>query len=193
MKDAAVGSGESFSMLEMLLIVAAAADRHWVMQALSDHERALLRFAATIVGPDEARDIVQDTFLELCKARREDVADHLVPWLFTVCRNRAVSSRRGKKRNVDVEEVMSIASIEVGPHGELEKKEAGQTVSALIAELPERTREVVALKFAGGLSYKEIAEVTGLSVSHVGVILHEALTKVRERMAKRERSAGRHA
>ena len=54
--------------------------------------------------------------------------------------------------------------------------------------LSERDREIVSLKFAGGLSYKEIADVTKLSVSHVGVILHEALKKVREGVAKGERS-----
>lgn len=177
----------------MFLMVLLAAENRWVLEALSTHEAALLRFATTIVGPVDARDVVQDTFLELCKASREDVAGHLVPWLFTVCKNRALTLRRGAKRHVDVEEVMGIASVEGGPHGELERKETGESVTALLAQLPERSREVVALKFAGGLSYKEIAEVTGLSVSHVGVILHEALSKVRERMIKKERSGALHA
>ncbi|NUP04489.1 MAG: sigma-70 family RNA polymerase sigma factor [Polyangiaceae bacterium] len=172
----------------MLMMVLANPEKGWVLSALSAHEAALLRFAATIVGPVDARDVVQDTFLELCRARREDVEGHLVPWLFTVCRNRAVSLRRGAKRRASEEEVMGIASVEAGPHGELERKEAGETVAQLLEQLPERSREVVALKFAGGLSYKEIAEVTGLTVSHVGVILHEALSKVRERMLKKERA-----
>lgn len=172
----------------MLLIILANPEKRWVLEALTSHERALLRFATTIVGPDDARDVVQDTFLELCRARKQDVEGHLVPWLFTVCRNRAVSIRRTTKRRVSEEEVMGIASVEVGPHGELEKKEAGETIAAYLSQLPERSREVVSLKFAGGLSYKEIAEVTGLTVSHVGVILHEALSKVRERMARRDRA-----
>lgn len=173
----------------MLMIILAKPEKRWVLEALSAHEKALVRFASTIVGPSDAKDVVQDTFLELCRANREDVEDHLVPWLFTVCKNRALSIRRGSKRVTnDVEDVMGIASVEAGPHGELEKKEAGETVAGLLAQLPERSREVVALKFAGGLSYKEIAEVTGLSVSNVGVILHEALSKVRERMIKKERS-----
>lgn len=182
----------------MLSMILASPEMRWVQSALGSHEQALLRFARTIVGPDDARDVVQDTFLELCRARRAEVEGHLVPWLFTVCRNRALSLRRGNKRHESVEdEVMGIASVEAGPHGELERKEAGETVTALIAQLPEKSREVVALKFAGGLSYKEISEVTGLSVSHVGVILHEALGRVRDRMLKRERShalaAGRHS
>lgn len=181
----------------MLMMVLANPEKGWVLSALVKHEASLLRFAGTIVGADDARDVVQDTFLELCRANQQEVEGHLVPWLFTVCRNKALTLRRGVKRLANEEEVMGIASVESGPHGELERKQDGETVAALLAQLPERSREVVALKFAGGLSYKEIAEVTGLSVSHVGVILHEALTKVREKIAKRDRAtalaAGRHS
>lgn len=171
----------------LAIILATEADKGWVLDAMKSHERALLRFAAAIVGPDDARDMVQETFLELCRADREAVEPHLVRWLFTVCRNRAISLRRKTKRHTDVEETMGLESVEAGPHGELERKQAEESISRLVARLPERSREVVALKFGGGLSYKEIAEVTGLSVSHVGVILHEALKSVRENFVRSEK------
>jgi RNA polymerase sigma-70 factor (ECF subfamily) len=44
-----------------------------------------------------------------------------------------------------------------------------------LAALDERTRAVVKMKFEEDLSYKEIAERTGLSVGHVGYLLHHAL------------------
>ena len=44
-----------------------------------------------------------------------------------------------------------------------------------LAALDERTREVVRMKFEEELSYKEIAERTGLTVGHVGYLLHHAL------------------
>ena len=162
----------------------------WVSDALVAHEAALLRYATTVVGPEDARDVVQETFLELCRADRTVVEGHLVPWLFTVCRNRAISVRRKGRGRADVEEAMHLESTESGPHGALEQRQASTSVLAILAELPERSREVVSLKFAGGLSYKEIAEVTGLSVSHVGVILHEAIGRVRERLAKQEAKSG---
>jgi RNA polymerase sigma factor (sigma-70 family) len=160
--------------------------REWVLAAMKRHEASLLRFASAIVGPDDARDMVQETFLELCRADRATVDPHLVQWLFTVCRNRAISQKRKARRHTDVEETMSLASTEAGPHTALERKQAEESIASLIAGLPERSREVVALKFGGGLSYKEIADVTGLSVSHVGVILHEAIKSVRERFSKLE-------
>jgi len=56
-------------------------------------------------------------------------------------------------------------------------------VDALLALLPPREREVVRLKFQQGLKYGEIAAVTGLSVSHVGVLIHEAMARLRKRKA----------
>ena len=51
-----------------------------------------------------------------------------------------------------------------------------------IGALPEGQQEVLRLKFSHGLSYKEIAEVTGLSVSHVGVKIHEGMRALRARL-----------
>jgi RNA polymerase sigma-70 factor (ECF subfamily) len=160
--------------------------KDWVLAALDAHERPLLRFAATVVGPERARDVVQDAFLELCKADRASVETRLVPWLFTVTRNRALTLRRADRKRAEEEEAETMESTDTGPHGALESKETGTSVAAFVDELPPKHREVVALKFSGGLSYKEIAEVTGLSVSHVGVLLHEAIGRVRDRMKKRE-------
>ena len=154
-----------------------------ILEALERFERPLLRFAATIAGPEAARDTVQDVFLELCREPWDKVRGHLAPWLFTVCRNKAISHRRKNKRHTDVEEADVIDDTERAPDQAFERKEAETRITKAMTGLSARDREVVALKFAGGLSYKEIAEVTELSVSHVGVILHEALKKVRDRLA----------
>ncbi|MHC5024337.1 MAG: sigma-70 family RNA polymerase sigma factor, partial [Planctomycetota bacterium] len=54
-------------------------------------------------------------------------------------------------------------------------------ILALVAELPGRQQEVLRLKFQAGLSYREIATVLDLTVSHVGVLIHNAIKAVRER------------
>jgi RNA polymerase sigma-70 factor (ECF subfamily) len=56
-------------------------------------------------------------------------------------------------------------------------------VLALIGELPDRQQEVVRLKFQGGLSYREIAEVMDTTANNVGVLLHTAVKAIRTRMA----------
>jgi RNA polymerase sigma-70 factor (ECF subfamily) len=152
----------------------------------------LLRFATTIVGATAALDVVQDTFVELCTADRERVEGHLAAWLFTVCRNRAISARRKTARLRPPEEADVDAMPGSEPTRKLETKDEARNVVAALAGLAERDREVVSLRFAGDLSYKEIADVTGLTVSHVGVILHHAIRSVRTEVA-RQSAAGQGA
>ena len=68
------------------------------------------------------------------------------------------------------------------PADGLQKREDLSTVLGIIKSLPTKQQEVVRLKFQSGLSYKEISKLTSLSVSHVGVILHESVVAIRKRM-----------
>lgn len=49
--------------------------------------------------------------------------------------------------------------------------------------LPTNQQEVIRLKVESGLSYREISELTGLSISNVGYLLHTGLTSIRTRLA----------
>ena len=67
--------------------------------------------------------------------------------------------------------------------------EQGETVSRvleLLDTLPENQQEVVRLKFQNGLSYREISEVTQLSVTNVGYLLHTAIKALRSQMTVNE-------
>lgn len=72
-----------------------------------------------------------------------------------------------------------MASPDSGPQIKLERQQALSRLQQLVGELPLREREAVLLKFGGGLSYREIADVMQLSVSNVGFILHTALKTIR--------------
>lgn len=151
----------------------------WVMQVVDTFEGRLVRYAADLVGPALARDVVQDTFLRLCDQERARVEAHLAAWLFTVCRNRALELRRKLKRQgpLDAEHAPELV-----PHAAdiaYLRQEALVRVRQAVALLPERERELVRLKFDSELSYKEIAAVTGLSVTNVGFILHRAVKRMR--------------
>jgi len=67
-----------------------------------------------------------------------------------------------------------------------EHRENASRVLLMLDTLPENQREVIRLKFQEGLSYREIAAVTGLSVSNVGFLIHRGVSTLREKM-KRER------
>lgn len=174
-----------------------AARSAWVQQALERFESPLMRFAARITGDDDrARDAVQETFLRLCGQDPADLDGRLAPWLYTTCRQRAIDARRKDARmltmsestgSIDADAALdSAGSIEsrdaIDPSHEAEAREGASRVLRLLARLPENQQEVVRLRFQDGLRYKEIAEVTGLSVTNVGYLIHTALATLREEM-----------
>lgn len=160
----------------------------WIRSVLAAYEGQLTRYALRFVGDVErARDVVQETFLRLWKADREQVEDHVAEWLFTVCRNRAIDVRRKESRMTVVGEIRGERGPEQGrppesPLDVTERRQATRGVLAAMEKLPEKQQEVIRLKFQNGLSYREISRVTGYSVTNVGYLLHTAIQKIRKQV-----------
>ena len=79
-----------------------------------------------------------------------------------------------------------LAPNEVLPDEMLEQRETEDRAIALLDRLPETQQEVIRLKFQNELSYREIADITGHSVSNVGFLLHTGIKRLRELMKERE-------
>ncbi len=164
----------------------------WIKSAIEQHEGPLLRYAQHFVHDLEtARDVVQDTFLQLCRKPDEELRPRLAQWLFTVCRNRAIDiCRKERRMKLAPEDQLADKLAEkseaaaMRPSAAMEKSEAAEGLLAQISTLPNRQQEVLRLKFNAGLSYKEIAEVTGLTSTNVGFILHTAISKLRQRLVQ---------
>lgn len=159
----------------------------WVKAALERHGAALTRYAASITGDDDtARDVVQDTFLRLCRESPGDLDGHLAEWLFTVCRNRALDVQRKLHRLTPLaDDVLADTPGDApNPAAVAEHEDTLSLALGLLKTLTHQQQEVVRLKFQGGLSYDEIARVTKLSNSNVGFILHTALKTLRQRLHK---------
>ena len=153
-------------------------------------ELPLLQYATRILGDrDRARDVVQETFVELQRGRRTQLDSAPAKWLFTVCRNRALNVCRKEKRMtyLDEEILEKQESHEPAPNERIEKEEASGFLLRIVATLPSRQQEVLQLKFQNDLSYQQISEITQLSVSHVGVLIHTALRTLRQRYAQASR------
>ncbi len=157
----------------------------WAREVIELHQSSLIRYATSILKDGErAKDVVQETFIKLCRSDRSQVEEHLVPWLFRVTRNQALDVLRKEKRMSRYEQpevVESLADVSVDTIRDREKREAIDTLLQLVRALPGKQREVVLLKFQQDLSYKEISEVTGMTVSNVGYVLHHALKKLKQR------------
>jgi len=142
----------------------------------------LLRYAESICrNRSLAEEAVQETFIRFMDHPEILNASHRKPWLFRVCRTRVLDLCRKENRMKPMEpEVMADrADHQPDPAQCAEINDELNRVDRLLAGLPENQREVVRLKYQGDLSYREIAEVTELSVSHVGVLLHTALKSLR--------------
>jgi RNA polymerase sigma factor (sigma-70 family) len=156
----------------------------WMQSAVARYEGPLVRYAARITGDVErARDVVQDTFLRLCEQNRQQLDGRLAEWLYTVCRRRALDVQRKEHRmQATLPAELNARACARQRDDTVERDELHAAVLAIIAQLPVNQQEVVRLKFQSGLSYREIAHVTGLSVTNVGYLLHVALKRVREQV-----------
>ena len=113
-----------------------------------------------------------------------DPNNHPAEWLYAVCRNRAIDIHRKERRMKTLTLVETEPTpVSPSPAESAEQRDTASAALRLLATLPENQQEVVRLKFSGGLSYKEISRVTGLSVSNVGFLIHTALKTLREQMA----------
>jgi len=164
----------------------------WVQQAMERHSGPLLRYAAGLTGNAEtARDVVQETFLKLCRAERGRVEGHLAAWLYTVCRNLALDLHRKERHMAPWNEAAAATaeSTAVPPSDAAERAEARTRADVWLGTLPKNQQEVIRLKFQDALSYEEISRVTGLSTSNVGYLIHTGLKALRQRLAATESAA----
>lgn len=149
----------------------------WIVEALELHESSLIRYARWILSDlESAREVVQETFLRLCREDPARVEGHLAQWLFTVCRNLAFDARKKEAR------MAPLGDTEIAVLPNLDERRTVSQIMQLVDTLPKNQREVIYLKFQSDLSYKEISEITKLSVTNVGFLIHSAVRAIRKQM-----------
>jgi RNA polymerase sigma-70 factor, ECF subfamily len=134
-----------------------------------------------IRSPQDARDLVQQTFLQLHRARRDfDQKAKLRPWIFTIALNlRREYFRRQKRRPEAPLELDGRSDPAVPPH-DLTRDELARTVRHAIDQLPAAHQEVIVLHWFEGLSFPEISEIVGASLSAVKVRAHRGYVALRK-------------
>ena len=131
-----------------------------------------------------AEDVTAQAFERAYRRRRSyrPARGSAEAWVFGIARNAALDELRRRRRRAYLEGDPPDAG---GPssHDHAELALRREAVRAALRELSGKERDLVALKFAGGLSNAEIADVLGLSESNAGTRLHRVLTKLREACA----------
>jgi RNA polymerase sigma-70 factor, ECF subfamily len=129
-----------------------------------------------------AEDLTAETFEKAWKHRQrynQNMAS-FGTWLFTIARNVSIDYFRRQKNLARVDESKTEFrnnSIEEA----IDQSEELSQLNQLLEGMSKHEKELVALKYGSGMTYKEIALLTGLSETNVGTILYRVVKKIRER------------
>jgi len=159
----------------------------FIEQAITDFQSPLIAYASALLHDvDRARDVVQDTFIRLCQQPPERVREQLKSWLFTVCRNRAMDILRKERNTTALEDVRwkKVAGPGLQPDESIDLAERHAQLMAMLERLSPNQREVILLKFQQGLSYQEIHQITGLTTTNIGFLIHAGLKRLRDLIPK---------
>jgi RNA polymerase sigma factor (sigma-70 family) len=136
-------------------------------------------YVATLLGDRAAaEDVVAQAYERAYKKRRSFDERRGTPraWLFGIARNAALDELRRRKRTVSLVSEPAELSTDDDPDAIARRT----TVRAALQAMEPRDRELIALKYHGGLSNAEVAKLLGLSESNAGTKIHRAMTKLRE-------------
>ena len=134
------------------------------------------------LGDDaDAEDLAARTFEKAWSARHGYQRDPtgFSTWLLTIARNVAIDHLRAREphRPHHRAALASPATTEQ----EIERQADAQHLAALLAALPPRQRELIAMKYGAEMANRAIARATGLSESNVETILRRAVDALRDR------------
>ncbi len=156
-------------------------------QIVLRYQTRLLQIAnAVMFDEDEAKDMVQETFIKAyfnLKSFREESS--LYTWLYRILYNHCISSLR--RKNIfsflsfdSGEEVLDFPSQGPDPEENFERKEIMSVVKEALKKLPVKQRMVFAMKQLDGLKHEEIAKALGLTEGAVKASYFHAVRKLRE-------------
>jgi RNA polymerase sigma-70 factor (ECF subfamily) len=163
---------------------------------LSRHQKPIYEFILRSVGPHNtalAEDLAQETFLRVVKqAKTYEQRAKFTTWLYTLARNLCIDNSRRmvhrKTRSLDQQDedgqTLLDRTADKGPA--IDRKVIGQQLQTRLQQaidsLPEDQREVFLMREQADLSFKEIAEVIGISENTVKSRMRYALEKLRAQL-----------
>lgn len=158
---------------------------------IAAHESPLLRYAGRLLNnATAAQDVVQSAFLKLCEHWTESqawTAEHRLHWLYRVTHNAALDFIRKEERLKKLHERHAGEAAEDDPprqYDALELADRQQLALQAMASLGAAEREVLVLRLQQGLSYAEIAKITGRTEGNVGCLLSTATKQLAQRLRK---------
>jgi RNA polymerase sigma-70 factor (ECF subfamily) len=137
-------------------------------------------FRFRLGSESEVEDLTARTFEHAWRSRaryRRDLAA-FATWLFKIAQNLGSDYLRERRTHLPIDAALEVWA-EGTPHQDAERGSDLARLALLCEALPERERELVALKYGAVMNNRMIAELTGLSESNVGTILHRVVQVLR--------------
>jgi RNA polymerase sigma-70 factor (ECF subfamily) len=147
----------------------------------------LYRYLLAKSGPDEAEDLMAETFLAAFKAAGSYRGSGTAKaWLIGIARRKAIDAYRSRRRTQPLESVASIADPTRIEDVAIQRMELAQVAVALARIGPDRA-EALRLRYFGGLDCDEIAPLMNRSEAAVKMLVHRGLSDLREELEENER------
>lgn len=132
--------------------------------------------------PDEADDVTGRIFEAALKAygAYDPAKAPAQAWLFGIARNAVIdwARARNQRGEVPLDAAGELPGSEPRADAALEQKEEAALLLAAAGALDERSRDIIALKFSSGMTNRDIAAMTGLGESNVGILVYRAVKKM---------------
>ncbi|MEN1728222.1 MAG: RNA polymerase sigma factor, partial [Pseudomonadota bacterium] len=125
---------------------------------------------------DQARDLLQTTFLNAWRSRAQFTGKGVRQWLFVIARNAYLSVVRQPRPELDN---APEAAAPVTPGQAFQLLDLTDRLESALAKLPEDTREAIVLSRFSSLSIADIAQVIGASEGNVRVRIHRGLARLK--------------
>lgn len=130
----------------------------------------------------DAEDLTARTFEKAWRSRatyRRDLAGFST-WLFKIAQNVRIDLLQSQRAHRPIDEALNVPAGS-NPEKDLERESDLARLAGLTKDLPDRERELIALKYGAAINNRLIAQLTGLSESNVGTILHRVVQTLRSR------------
>jgi RNA polymerase sigma-70 factor (ECF subfamily) len=163
-----------------VLLGVAAAEPDWDAVFTEQLPRVYNFFRYRLGDDTHAEDLTARTFEKAWSARtryRRDLAGFST-WLLAIARNVATDHLRMQRQHLPLDAADEVAALGT-PHDAVAKDSDLARLGTLLKLLPQREQELVALKYGAEITNRAIAELTGLSESNVGTILHRVVQTLR--------------
>lgn len=162
------------------------------------HKNRIYSYVQQMVRDRElAGDIFQSVFLkalETINGGRYQEEGKFLPWLMRIAHNQCIDHFRRDKRmpmvnSTDERDVFEFIDLRVeNVQDRLIRQQSHETLHKMVAHLPEEQREVVVMRIYGDLSFREIADATGVSINTALGRMRYALANLRRMMHKHKLS-----